>query len=676
MPFICLPKQFADKFINGLRDGRIDPAKLAKMTSAERREYLAKFVGEENAKAVNSLFESKLLLKNQQRGMITWAKKIAQLSPEARRDALAKIEKLEKALTPESEEAFLADITETRLGVRINAEGANKIMSFTNKMDELWETAKTKLDGLPPTEENIKEVLRQGDKEYFRTYKELLDFMAEKRPVYFNTKMSRFYSNFAEGISVARAIKTGLDLSAALRQGGAYFGRGEWFNAFARMFGYAKNKNNLAELEVEMLSHKYADIALKYKRDLGLTILGETFTQREEAFAAKFIEKIPLLKVSERAYTGFLNDLRFNRFVNVLENLKNAGQDITDNPDTLKALAQTIAGGSGRGNLAKMEGAAEALSTALFSPRWVASRLRLITDPFTKSGVARQEAIKNLATVLGIASGVLGAYKLAGGDVETDLRSSDFGKMKIGNVRFDITAGLAPYLRVMAQMITTSTKSSTTGKITKLNTGEFGARTSLDILIGFIENKASPLFGIFRDLMKGEQFGGEKLEFDFEGFLNNPKKFIENKENRDSAAYIANQLITPLIVSQTIEVFNESSGASRWWITSGAIAGELLGLNVNAYSYAPSGKKWDMLKEQYGDDEYNRVIKELNINLAPRLEKLQQGEKYQSLSLEEQNAAVDTLLNEEKEKILKNYKFKEEKKETISGKKILKELEN
>jgi hypothetical protein len=66
-----------------LKSGEIDPAKLVEMTSQERRDFFSKFLGEENARQVNALFESKLLLKNQQQGIITWAKKVAGITKEA-----------------------------------------------------------------------------------------------------------------------------------------------------------------------------------------------------------------------------------------------------------------------------------------------------------------------------------------------------------------------------------------------------------------------------------------------------------------------------------------------------------------------------------------------------------------------------------------------------------------
>ena len=86
----CLPKEFSTKFLNSLREGKIIPEKLMDMSSAERRTFFESIVGE-NAQSVNALFESKLLLKDQKRGLVTWAKQITGISEAARRDMLSKI---------------------------------------------------------------------------------------------------------------------------------------------------------------------------------------------------------------------------------------------------------------------------------------------------------------------------------------------------------------------------------------------------------------------------------------------------------------------------------------------------------------------------------------------------------------------------------------------------------
>ncbi len=85
MAGFCLMPEAIQKFREGLRSGAIDPAKLSQISSEERNKFFEDYVGKPNAKDVNSLFESKLLLKNQQQGMVTWAKRVAGLSEPAKR---------------------------------------------------------------------------------------------------------------------------------------------------------------------------------------------------------------------------------------------------------------------------------------------------------------------------------------------------------------------------------------------------------------------------------------------------------------------------------------------------------------------------------------------------------------------------------------------------------------
>ena len=73
----CLPKHVVDIFLKKLKAGEINPEQLADMSSKERNTFFASFLGKENAAKVNASFESKLLLKNQQLGIINWAKNVA-----------------------------------------------------------------------------------------------------------------------------------------------------------------------------------------------------------------------------------------------------------------------------------------------------------------------------------------------------------------------------------------------------------------------------------------------------------------------------------------------------------------------------------------------------------------------------------------------------------------------
>src|SRR3990167_3504019 len=96
----CIPQELVEKFKQKMKSGEINPDKLVEMTSAERHQYLAGVLGDANARSVNSLFESKLLLKNQQLGILNWAKKIVGLKPDVLRDMLTKVERMGKVLEP------------------------------------------------------------------------------------------------------------------------------------------------------------------------------------------------------------------------------------------------------------------------------------------------------------------------------------------------------------------------------------------------------------------------------------------------------------------------------------------------------------------------------------------------------------------------------------------------
>ncbi len=557
----CLTKDAEQRFLEGLRSGEINPEKLINMTSEERRAHLGKFVGEWNAKFVNTEFESKLLLKNQQRGLIRWAERASGLKEPAKTDLIAKINKLDRALSPENEKQFLADIVERRLGTQISQAEAQVITQFTDRINSLFDKTKDKH--------------QQSNRAYWEARQGLQSYLREITPDFTpTTRFERAQVGTADTVAVARAVKTGLDNSALGRQGRVYFGTKEWNQAAKNSFSYAKSQSALDSLEVDIMSSPYADVLMKNKKELGLTLLGEKLTAKEEQFASKVLSKIPGLKQSERSYVGFLNELRFKRFVNIIDQAKQAGNDITGNTRAVKELAEVIGSATGRGRLGRFEPAAGSLSTLLFSPRWYASRFQVLTDPFTKSGLARKEAAKNIMRLAGTQAAVLGLAHMAGAQTETDPRSSDFLKSIIksgeasgllslpasffgagvntynGKTRFETSGAVPAFITAIVRTVQglrgkPAVKSSTTGKISELNTGKFGSQTILDIWGDFLTNRASPVAGVLRDLGKGEDFSG------------NPVKL---RANPDFAKYLFNQLIEPLFVSDVLGAFTDSSG--------------------------------------------------------------------------------------------------------------------
>jgi hypothetical protein len=195
----------------------------------------------------------------------------------------------------------------------------------------------------------------------------------------------------------------------------------------------------------------------------------------------------------------------------LVKRAETAGRDPYKDTKLAKDIATVVNTGTGRGSLGKFERAGPALNAFFFSPKLMASRLQMLNAFYygKLDKFARVEALKQLASTAGAGITIMGLAKKAGAEVGTDWRSADFGKIKIGNTRFDIGGGFLQYFRTFGQLWTGQVVSSTTGKVSTLGEG-YKPRTRLDILLSAIEYKTAPVASFAISLLKGqESFGGE-----------------------------------------------------------------------------------------------------------------------------------------------------------------------
>ena len=123
--------------------------------------------------------------------------------------------------------------------------------------------------------------------------------------------------------------------------------------------------------------------------------------------------------------------------------------------------------------------------------------------------VVRKQEVKTIGEFIGIGLTTLTLAKLAGADVEADPRSTDFGKIKVGNTRWDIWGGFQQWVRVFSQ-IASGEKKTTTGKITELSKGKFPFQTRLDVAQSFLAGKLAPIPQLIYEMAQGQKlFGGE-----------------------------------------------------------------------------------------------------------------------------------------------------------------------
>lgn len=346
---------------------------------------------------------------------------------------------------------------------------------------------------------------------------------------------------FMDAASIPRTLLSSYDFSAPFRQGwmlGAGHPRQFWVEATPAMFKVAFSKKNAFALDEAIRSHSDFWLAQQAKVYYDPSFVGEVVAigAREERFASNIATKIPLLgpgvKASQRAYVGFLNKLRHDVFYNIVDGWRSAGLNIDSphlpnyRPELLEQLGHHINILTGRGTLGSAEKFAPLLNASFFAPKFTMSRFQALTQagklflpegkkvPIIGEGLApemKKVVAKDLVSWFGTNSMILGLLSfLPGVTVELDPRSSEFGKGKIGNVRFDFWSGMQPVAVYLARLTTNQIKDS--GGFVKPAGGPVGGR--VDVTGRFARSKASPLFGAASDLNDGETFLGAKLRWD------------------------------------------------------------------------------------------------------------------------------------------------------------------
>jgi hypothetical protein len=331
--------------------------------------------------------------------------------------------------------------------------------------------------------------------------------------------------------------------------------------SFQDIYRTLGGKNVMGEIVADMVSRPNFE---KYKTDkLAINTIEEAFPD------SRLLEKIPYLgkvhQAANTAYTGLAYRNRMDLYDLYTEIAKNSGHDVT----TGLGIGEVVNSLTGRGKLGALEKSGNAINVLLFAPRFVKSHFDVLTAHAGNKDVTpfmKKEAAKNLAKIIGSSAAVMiTANAIKPGSAETDPRSSDFGSIKVGNTRFHFMGGMNSLLTLGSRLATLSSKSTTTGEVTPLNSGKFGAKSGWDVLLNFGEGKLAPVAGLARDVLKGQTFGGERLTVG--GELKN--------------------LTVPLPITNAQEFLNDPKSAP---IVIGMIA-DGLGIFTSTYSNDPALRK-------------------------------------------------------------------------------------
>jgi hypothetical protein len=513
----CLTKDKAKEFLRKIKNRELDINKLADplMSNNVRRKIFMDVLGldEATAKEVNALFESKLLLKYQKTGIKNWIEKTAGLKSEVKRDLLTRVSRMEKALNLD-----YTDFIEPRLGAVTTPEQDKLIVDLAKEVeskkalvkDDSPIRSKERLDygtALVNFQEYVRELKLQAEK------KGIIDYL--KRP-----------QDILYGVGGAtKSFLSTLDNSFFGRQGlkVLYTNPDIWAKNFAKSWAdigrELKGKDGMLPIKADIFSRPNA-INNNYQRtgtDVGIN--------SEEAYPSSLPEKIPLLgrifKASQTAFNGAALRMRADLADKFIKQAEQQGIELT-NKEQAQGIGNLVNSMTGRGSIGKAEAIAKEINALMFSIKFLKSNFDTLTihlfDPKATAFTKKKAAI-NLLKIIGSLAAIESiAYAINPESIEFDPRSSDFGKIKVGKTRIDITGGLGSLAVLASRLVPTLhngklsfwQKSSTTGKWTDLAAGKYGQTTALDVIENFWEGKLAPMAGLLRDIWKGQNYDREK----------------------------------------------------------------------------------------------------------------------------------------------------------------------
>lgn len=647
--FCLIPKQ-VQEFKLALKDGRINPEKLSKMSSNDRRAFLEGIVGKENAKQVNSLFESKLLLKNQKAGMINWAKKVGGISPQTKRDLISRIERMDNVLNPADELPFMEDLANSRLGFGVTEQEAKNIFDLSQKSRTLKEKAnelgefKTKDARLnygfsqAQLEDYINELKIQSKKIYFKEEK-----LRRTKQIAFESipgTLKSLLSSMDNSFFGRQGIKVLLDLRTSPI----------WAKNFLKSWGdigkELLGKDAMTAIKADIYSRPNA-LNGKYKvGGYGLDVLSE------EAFPSSAPARIPVLgrlyKASESAYNGAALRMRADLADRLIKKAEENGVN-TLNREEAEGLGHLIGSLTGRGSLGRAEPFAKDVNLFLFSAKLLKANIDTLTahafdSKVRKNKFAQKEAAKNLLSMVSTVAGVLSIAKFLDPEsVDEDPRSANFGKVKVFGRWTDVTGGVAPIATLASRLLPSQhngewgfwTKDKT-GAFRNLSAGEYGRDDALDTLENFISGKFSPALGLVRDRWRGRTYSGDKPT-------------LENQLSRS---------VKP-ITYQTFEDMRKDPNSSN--VLASMIL-EGLGLSSAPQTYpinweGSTSKEMKEFKAQVGEKDFKDANERFNNLYSSWFSNELKSEKFKKLSDKEKQKVITKKKTEIKKQVFEIYNF-------------------
>ncbi len=355
-------------------------------------------------------------------------------------------------------------------------------------------------------------------------------------------------------ISIPKAVMASSDISRTLRQNILMARKPVlWAKALGRDVELMVKDARHARTIENMAIRENSDLI--QKSNIRINKWGEQATARtgSERFPSKLARQVPFIARSERAYVVGGNMIRMN----YLREIAQQREGTVTTEKQWKDIGHVLNIITGEGDAKLLGDLAPILNAIFFAPRLLESRIRAFTDLLNPnlSWAARKILAQHIAAFVALNSAILASMSLVPGvNVERDYRSTDFGKIKIGNTRIDFWGGYLPLARLMTRLSSGETKSSS-GRVVPIEARE--------TITSFLQSKLGPMPAYVIDLLKGETFVGDGVSLE-----------------ADSVVEQFYQRFTPLFFQDMIDAVRYN-GLDVGSVASGALA--FFGASVVSY---------------------------------------------------------------------------------------------
>lgn len=716
---VCIRKEDIQNAKKALSEQgyKISQLHKAYKTTQERVDFLSKqFGSEEEAKYFNDKYEN-YLLKKQKDKLKEWAKKAGKkgIDTTTTKSLLEKIDGLSKVLGNTSQDKpFLNGLVKQKLGFYVTQEEANQIKSMNdNIISSKKELLKVMPDFLTYNREQYAEAL--SDPEKADKIIDLAVRVSMMKEVYDAAKVAAdkaerlgkamFKFNFrGQEMSIGEAlttiagniksVKASFDISWG-RQLTSAFLSGDKAIAKAAAKGW---KEGLDAWKQVMTAKTEEELTNRIRIMEGLLMvrpnalngnyarLGVAVGMQEEAFPESIASKMPLVKglfiASEKGFNIAIQTARAE-ITDALIDM--GGGDI----GMLKEqnAGQFVNELTGRGKLPFNNPNTErAINALLFAPRYLSSRIAQIYNikyaarwglnalQGKETGMIDKMRAKASMAQLSLFAVMIPAIKgiLRAMDDEDphgdewwerffsayEMRSSDFGKIVLGDTRIDLSAGLDGLLTLAARVVT--------GKTVSIS-GVKRDKNWSDIIGAFTEGKLSPAARIVMDSWRLITEGKDAKNFMYQPI---------------TVKGLASDVLLPISVENLTELTIPTESKTAQIV---GILADIVGLGANTYGIAEKdlGKSDELKKaeldlawkldrnpadikpakssnimKKLSGERRDRAIADYSKMYEAEATKLVKSPKYKSMNDEEKSKALTGVRDRVNQTIKKKYGLK------------------